>query len=299
MTNFISHSTPRRSTLSRTFPQQLTVISMFVLLTCSPLACEAAVARVIDVRQPPNVPLELKAIQQVVQRQQDVHQIQNMMSRRSFYHAAGQQAEELDFWSSRPDVSFGQNQGFRIGMTKIRAAYEVRYAKVRALELTRISKLKPEVKDVPANIGVGMLQEHTITTAIIEIAEDGKTAKGMWYTPGAVGGVKLHASWMWEKYAVDFIKENGKWKFWHVIVVTDFGVPFGKDVEGNVSDLSQQGVQGALREADLVPQIPRDVDRDIYKPLSSTTAPRLFPPMPVPYTTFAQTFSYGPDVPME
>jgi len=294
---------PALSAVSKTFNRRLAIVCASGLLAGTPFA-HAAEPRIIDVPQPAEVPLNLKAMQKILQRQQDVTQIQNMMSRRSFYHGSGQQAEELDFYSSRPDISFGQNQGFRIGMQNIAAGYKERYAKVRALELERISKLLPEVKNVPENIGVGMFQFHTLTTPIIEVAEDGKTAKGMWYTPGAIAGVtengKLGASWIYEKYAIDFIKEGGKWKFWHILVVTDIVTPWGQgSAVAPMSDASQQGVQGVPNDAAVTPRIPRSLDKSVYKPLSPTTVPRLFPPLPVPYRTFSETFSYGPDVPAE
>src|SRR5258706_15119601 len=75
-----------------------------VLFTLTPMA--HAVQRVIDVAQPPAVPADLKGIQKAVQRAQDALQIQNLMSRRSFYHASGQQAAELELFAHRPDVSF-------------------------------------------------------------------------------------------------------------------------------------------------------------------------------------------------
>lgn len=270
-----------------------------VLLAFAPLT--QAAQRVDLLPQPADVPATLKGMQKALQRQQDALQIQNLMSRRSFLHAAGQQADELLLYANRPDISFGQNQGFRVGMENIAAAYRDRYAKVREAELERISKLHPEVKNIPENIGVGMFQEHTITTPIIEIADDGKTAKGMFYTPGAISGVvadgTLGASWIWEKYAVDFIKENGRWRFWHIMVVTDIVLPWGQGAATKMSDASQQGVQGVPNDAAISPRVPRTIDKDNYKFLTPTTVPRLFPPMPEPYATFSQTFSYGPDVP--
>jgi hypothetical protein len=280
-------------------PRTLRLVA--VLMGVLPIVCLAA--RVVDVPQPPPVSADLKSLQRAVQRQQDVVQIQNLMSRRSFYHAAGRQAEELELYAHRPDISFGQNQGFRVGLENIAAGYRERYAKVRELELARISRLYPAIKDLPENIGVGMFQEHTITTPIIEVAGDGKTAKGMFYTPGAVAGVTadgtLGASWIWEKYAVDFIREDGKWKFWHILVVTDIVVPWGQGSAPKMSDESQQGVQGVPNDAELVPRVPRTVTRDVYRPLSPSTVPRLFPPLPEPYQAFAETFSYGPEVPAE
>lgn len=65
----------------------------------------------------------------------------------------------------------------------------------------------------------GNLAVHELTTPVIEIAKDGKTAKGMWYTIGPntffdpVKGTV--AIWQVIKYYHDFVKENGKWKFLH------------------------------------------------------------------------------------
>ena len=69
--------------------------------------------------------------------------------------------------------------------------------------------------------GKGMFALHLLTTDIIEVAADGKTARGLWISPGAESRRsadaedKLEAFWIWGLYAHDFIKEDGEWKFWH------------------------------------------------------------------------------------
>ena len=69
--------------------------------------------------------------------------------------------------------------------------------------------------------GKGMFALHLLTTDIIEVAADGRTARGLWMSPGAESRRsandkdKLEAIWIWGLYAVDFIKEDGEWKFWH------------------------------------------------------------------------------------
>ncbi|RCX16051.1 SnoaL-like protein [Anaerobacterium chartisolvens] len=68
--------------------------------------------------------------------------------------------------------------------------------------------------------GKGMFALHLLTTDIVEVAADGKTARGLWLSPGAEGrkdaGTKEpEAFWVWGMYAIDFIKVNGEWKFWH------------------------------------------------------------------------------------
>lgn len=68
--------------------------------------------------------------------------------------------------------------------------------------------------------GRGMFALHLLTTDIVEVALDGQTARGLWISPGAesrrrADGGGLEAYWIWGMYAIDFIKENGVWKFWH------------------------------------------------------------------------------------
>lgn len=91
----------------------------------------------------------------------------------------------------------------------------------------------------------GETQVHTLTTPLIEIAGDGQTAQAMWYTPGYICGhggpmdpddAPLDGQWMYERYAIDFIKEDGEWKIWHFFVGTDFswqaGQPYSEPERG-------------------------------------------------------------------
>ncbi len=67
----------------------------------------------------------------------------------------------------------------------------------------------------------GIMLIHYLTTPMIEVAEDGKTARGVWWSPG-IETVKETpdsdpvAYWCFGSYANDFILENGKWKIWHM-----------------------------------------------------------------------------------
>lgn len=78
---------------------------------------------------------------------------------------------------------------------------------------------------------LGVMNLHTLTSPLIEVAEDGKTAKGVWVSPG----IKSHetdfnhqAYWSWSRYGVDFIKEDNKWKIWHLLMCGMFRTPFEK-----------------------------------------------------------------------
>jgi hypothetical protein len=76
----------------------------------------------------------------------------------------------------------------------------------------------------------GNLALHELTTPVIEIEEDGQTARGMWYTWGAntfydpkKGSVPI---WQSLRYNHIFKKEDGRWKWWdyraHLIIRSRF-----------------------------------------------------------------------------
>jgi hypothetical protein len=70
----------------------------------------------------------------------------------------------------------------------------------------------------PVNMGGGRLQIHTLTTPLVEVADDCKTAKALWMSPGLETGGHvgdLAGSWAWEKFYVEFICEDDKWYIWH------------------------------------------------------------------------------------
>lgn len=69
----------------------------------------------------------------------------------------------------------------------------------------------------------GVLNLHCYTTPVIEVAEDGNTARGVWIARGCeTYGTRTEneqdrafCGWGWTKYAFDFIKLDGQWKIWH------------------------------------------------------------------------------------
>ena len=67
----------------------------------------------------------------------------------------------------------------------------------------------------------GALFLHHINTPMIQVAEDGRTAHGVWYssgleTPYNAETGKHQAKWCWGKYAADFVKGDCGWRIWHM-----------------------------------------------------------------------------------
>ena len=98
---------------------------------------------------------------------------------------------------------------------------------------------------------VGKLLFHYTTTPVIEVAADGETAKGIWimaglesglidpevakdvppwvFSGGEVDGKPVWAHWVWCKYGVDFIKQDGEWRIWHFRCYEVARAPFNRD----------------------------------------------------------------------
>lgn len=236
--------------------------------------------------------------EQTVQRLYDVHQIENVMGRHVWYHAATKHHEELDaLWvKETPDPHFAQNQGYYIGMESLRSYYGDLNITMQRQQLEALNKRYPDIEVTEENLGAGVFQIHPLTTQVIEVADDGQTAKGIWYAPGAVGGPDSEGEvmmlWMWERYGVDFAKENGEWKIWHLHTYTDFGTPVGTTwVDSTTDSMVGTGVGG---EGDMGGfELPKpDRESVEYQAYSFRKPPQMLPRVPEPYRTFSETFSY-------
>lgn len=75
-----------------------------------------------------------------------------------------------------------------------------------------------EVLGTPAK--PGEMVDIQLTTPMIEVAGDLKTAKAVWWCPGAGSMLKEEgdpeAIWLWGMIAADFVYEDNTWKVWHL-----------------------------------------------------------------------------------
>ena len=177
---------------------------------------------------------DLDAVYAMARKALDQQEIQNIMSWHVMYHCYGLHHDELEnIWVNEPEnratASFGQNQGFMVGYDSIWENY------VEGHDTSWLSSAKSYCENNGIDItgwtdeeilevygGVGQLLLHVTTTAIIEVAEDGQTAKAFWYSPGMIAESGQSGNTIWEAYGVDFVKEDGVWKMWHLHMFTDF-----------------------------------------------------------------------------
>jgi len=228
--------------------------------------------------------------EQKVQRALDYQEIQNIMGRHMFYHAAGDHEAELnEIWAKKHEITWSGNGGSWVGPT-VRKAYVESHDESNQNDLEKVIKLHPEVENKRENHGIGTLIVHTLTTPIIEIAEDGETAQGVWYSPGIVTEIgrdgKPEPLNMWERYGVDFVKEDGEWKIWHIHMYYDLNFGPGQDWTKPQGPPPPPDPNAPKRpKTDRPPKV-------IYNNYSPTQVPQRLPRIPMPYKTFADVEPY-------
>jgi hypothetical protein len=103
------------------------------------------------------------SLEQKVQKALDVQEISDVMGKHAYYHSVGYHLKELkDIWVKEngtyaATASFGQNNGYWVGMKRIKQFYGDFNEKNRKANLEKVSTLYPGVKNLKENEGVGNL----------------------------------------------------------------------------------------------------------------------------------------------
>ncbi len=230
-----------------------------------------------------------------IRRVWDRELLQDLMGRRAYYDAAEMRREELNaLWVTLPEnratASLGRNWGYYVGMDSISAYYAARHEEQLWQRLRDWNASDSAIACTRENLGWGSMSMYTVTTPVIVIAGDGKTARGLWYSMGqeTIGTPEgAQAWWVCEKQAADFIRENGQWKIWHLILSNDFYSPVGGDFgdEPVYYDHDENMLRKEFGHCD----VPLKVHDEIFNWCDN------YPPMPEPYFTYSPRDSYAPE----
>ena len=144
----------------------------------------------------------------------------------SYYHAHAHATEEwTQLWSQSDEVSwahgFGRMRGFKSVWNGSVTLYDV--------QATQRFQAAYEVMPEIGGFDIRPLMElsfHALATDIIEVADDGQTARVAFLTPGLISSAvtdngKRRVIGFWERYGADFIFEDGAWLFLHEHVCPD------------------------------------------------------------------------------
>lgn len=162
---------------------------------------------------------KLEALQLQVDRLEGAQICANLMSRYVNYHAAFRHKDYVAFWAQREDCILEMPWGKYLGFENVKKCYLDHH----------FDRGDEGAEEKMA----GAVFFHHLDTPIIEVAADGLTARGAWWSPGheTVPSQENEdgqfAFWAWSKYGADFIKEDGQWKIWRMRIYPMFKTPVG------------------------------------------------------------------------
>ena len=155
-------------------------------------------------------------------------QVENVKSRHAFLHARCDGATEFDrLWVHTDDTGWGHFFGCMKGFDQIWHGNIIDYEKMGMERWMAMVDTYPEIagKDFRPLMECSV---HTLVCDVIEVADDGKSARASFVTPGAINSVldpdqaKLcHV--MWERYGSDFVidETDGELKYLNEQVCPD------------------------------------------------------------------------------
>ena len=217
--------------------------------------------------------------EQLASRIANIRSVENVMSKYAFltYYKRYDEAMKKFWCSPDQEPTYTTNDKKFVGYTAVRQELVEKGEEATRADNAAMRALFPEElggKTDSEMWGAGSAMVHTITTPVIELAEDEKTCKAMFYSLGSCTEIDHEkgpkANWVWEKYAVDFIKETDGWKIWHLVTMTDFKTPVGSN----------------WAQVNLAPT------GSYYAAYTPMQVPQEGVPVPAPYKTFSETFSY-------
>lgn len=229
-------------------------------------------------------PLTLEKMADVVE---DTRAIENVMGKFTFLTCYKRYTEQFEkYWTEKEPTLTFEDEGYE-GYKAVKECF-VDYNNEQTRWANEVMR-----KLYPAELGgksdeeiwgVGSNTVLTFTTPLIEIALDGQTAKGLWYIMGATTEVYSagpKAGWYFGRCGVDFVKEDGQWKIWHMRWCPDFKTP----LDGNWTKNKLPPHEGI--------EYPEPTKKgEFYRSYDANYIAEVNPPLPEPYDTFANTFSY-------
>lgn len=234
--------------------------------------------------------------QELLDRLEWRREVRNIMGRISHDYAVKQEAQVYErYFSRREDVCLGLNNGYYKGAGAVSGYFKALGDEI-ALGSQLLQKMFPEElggKTAEEVYGVGMISYVPFESQVIEIADDGESAKGIWNVRGSTcrlteaGPV---ANWIFGWAAVDFVKEDGAFKILNLQLLYNIDHQCGVGFCEKEKEFAPVPELKAMAEFRLPePNVPMTVFETFRPDRPKAVSPRC----PEPYDTLANTFSYG------
>lgn len=166
----------------------------------------------------------------------DYRQIVNaMMGHVYSYYNHSERNDLEDYWvRSRDDIVYAHNNLGYVGRQGVWEYYidgtdrnKARYAAIDK----RIYNLDP-----PEGAAAGYRVIHVLGSPYVEIAKDRKTAQGIWMSFSFMSNMDQNGegnpSYVLQRFAGDFLREDDKWRLWHIRDYTDVSMEIETNLLG-------------------------------------------------------------------
>lgn len=235
--------------------------------------------------------------EQLTRRWEDQRTIKNQMGKYVIDMLLEKKSQVFEkYWSQKQeDVCLGLNQGWYKGAEAIRGYYDALSSRT-GVESDVLQKVFPKQLGSWSEekaYGVGHMDNKPVSSPLISVAYDGQTAQAMWtcvgtYADFSVSGPISH--WVWGYYAADFILEEDEWKIWHLRFIKDIDCVCGEDWTKPGKEWPELPEFKDLADV----RIPEpNCPCTLQEPYHVKRLPMVLPPLPHPYSHFADTTSYG------
>ncbi len=216
--------------------------------------------------------------------------VEEYKARHAYLHGVGYSREEWDYmWLKSKNCTWAHQFGRMVGFE------EVYLNSVGHTDRMAMHAFMDQTIKFPEYMGhdirsTGCSGTHVLASDVIEVAEDGNSARSSYLTPGTLmgpigfDGEHRGGVWLWERYGSDFVYVNGEWKWFHEQVCPDIAGDYdvGNWAHNRYLDfLGKDCTVGELggRPAQLTEPGLLHADYTIVQTVQNTV------PAPEPYTT--------------
>lgn len=242
-------------------------------------------------------------------------EVENVKATHAYLHAMNHSAEEWDTIWDKSEYAcwahfFGRMCGFE----------EVWRGSVPEHDLRILRKWIPLAEQFPEILnngidirGIGYCGGlHILANSIIEVADDGRSARALYLTPGGTGDIicakgQRQTGILWERYGSDFVYEDGRWLYLHEHVCPDVMSPSAYDKNNWGRDFYERAMNPPPPPPGGVYQGPNGESKDekvaggplctekgpLHRDYSLTQPVQDDVPWPVPYQTLDDNNSYA------
>jgi hypothetical protein len=158
---------------------------------------------------------KVAALEKKVQKLDDIEAIKKLQRAYGYYLEHWMGEDIVDCFADDPNVTLHVAAGVYVGKDHLRRFF--RHGKYET--------------PLPYEKRSEFLHQVMQLSGIVDVADDGKTAKGRWYGFGAnaffTDSGKINPGWMNGVYNVEYVKENGVWKLMKVRWCMTFHAPWG------------------------------------------------------------------------